>query len=238
MTEESNGGNGTAKNAGTDMSEYGALPPHPLICGLAAGAPGGKVEAANEAVAYALSLKPDPAAAGPSAGSGTSVPTTGSGDQTDPPTASGGPEEPPTLAADLEAFSKPDRAHVVVFAGYLGPPLTDPFPDHKSNNEWRLLYQDSRAISWLMVPKGAVVLHDRRRDNKAAFRLRDYIWVRADAPVRQGTEEESEQARFLVGTFTRAGDLHASLIEARTSPADSGIICAPTPECCPLHRSG
>ena len=50
-----------------------------------------------------------------------------------------------------------------------------------------------------------------RSDENAAFRLRDDIWVRADAPVRQGTEEESEQARFLVGSFTCAGDLHESL---------------------------
>ena len=47
-------------------------------------------------------------------------------------------------------------------------------------------------MSWLMVPEDAIVLFNRCEDHKAAFRLRDYIWVRADAPVRQGTEEESQ----------------------------------------------
>ncbi len=87
-------------------------------------------------------------------------------------------------------------------------------------------------MSWLIVPESAIVLHNRCQDDEAAFRLLDYIWVRADAPVRQGTEEESEQARFLVGTFTCAGDLHESLSDASTAPAGSGILCAPTPECC------
>jgi hypothetical protein len=135
------------------------------------------------------------------------------------------------MSEDLKLFSRPQRAQVVVFAGYLGPEQTDPFPDHA---KWRLLYQDAKAMSWLMVPEKDIVLHNRRRDDKAAFRLRDYIWVRADAPVRQGGDEESEQARFLVGTFTCAGDLHDSLREASTASAGSGILCAPTPECC--HR--
>ena len=186
---------------------YGTLPPHPLICGLAAGVPGGKLAAAKAAAAYSLSLDPRPA-----------------------PGATVG--EPATLDGDLTAFPDPQRAHVVVFAGYLGPPQTDPYPDHTSNNPWRLLYQDAKAMSWLIVPESAIVLHNRSRDDTAAFRLRDYIWVRADAPVRQGTEDESEQARFLVGTFTCAGDLHDALSDASTASAGSGILCAPTPECC------
>jgi hypothetical protein len=138
------------------------------------------------------------------------------------------------MSAALKAFASPRRAQVVVFAGYLGPRQTDPYPDHGNNRTWRLLYQDSKAISWLMVPESAIVLHNRCEDDNAAFRLRDYIWVRADAPVRQGTQEESEQARFLVGTFTSAGDLHGALSDASTASAGSGILCAPTPECC--HR--
>jgi len=186
------------------------LPPHPLIVGLAVGVPGGNLAAASQAAAYSLSQPPVPAASPPST---WSAPWTNA----------------------LTAFSSPQRAQVVVFAGYLGPPQTDPYPDHTNNAAWRLLYQDAKAMSWLMVPESAIVLHDRASDDTAAFRLRDYIWVRADAPVRQGTEEESEQARFLVGTFTRAGDLHDSLSDASTVSAGSGILCAPTPECC--HKS-
>ena len=96
--------------------------------------------------------------------------------------------------AALGTFSSPQRAQVVVFAGYLGPEETDPYPNPRENRTWQLLYQDAKAMSWLMVPKDAIVLHDRSPDDNAAFRLRDYIWVRADAPVRQGTEEESKQA--------------------------------------------
>ena len=189
--------------------DVGVLPPHPLVCGLAVGVPGDKLAAAKQAAAYSLATDPRPAP-------GVEI------------------GEPATLSGDLNNFPSPRRPQVVVFAGYLGPPQTAPYPDDKGNRTWRLLYQDSKAMSWLMVPEGAIVLHDRTRDNKAAFRLRDYIWVRADAPVRQGTEDESEQARFLVGTFTCAGDLNASLLDASTAPAGSGILCAPTPECC--HR--
>lgn len=190
-------------------AEYGgSLPLHPLICGLAVGALGGKFEEAGKAAAYWLSRAPLPAASQPTRWS----------------------EE---WSQALEAFPSPRRAQVVVFAGYLGPDLPDPYPDHENNTTWRLLYQDAKAMSWLMVPEDAIVLHSRSRDDNAAFRLRDYIWVRADAPVRQGTEEESAQARFLVGTFTCASDLHDSLIEASTASAGSGILCAPTPECCP-----
>jgi hypothetical protein len=143
---------------------------------------------------------------------------------------------PPAWGADwtdaLDKFPDPRRAQVVVFAGYLGPAQTDPFPDHGNIQTWRLLYQDEKARSWLMVPEGAIVLFHRCEDHKAAFRLRDYIWVRADAPVRQGTEDESEQARFLVGTFTCASDLHDALSQASPASPGSGILCAPTPECC------
>ena len=191
------------KWSATDGYDDRALPPHPLICGLAVGTPGGNVRAANQAAAYSLALRPVPTAS-----------------------------KPGTLPKALKDFSSPQRARVVVFAGYLGPPQTDPYPDETDYGIWRLLYQDAKAMSWLMVPEGAIVLHDRAEDDNAAFRLRDYIWVRADAPVRQGTQEESEQARFLVGTFTSAGDLHDALADASTVSAGSGILCAPTPECC------
>jgi hypothetical protein len=200
----------TPENDGN--AEYGGpLPPHPLICGLAVGVAHGDLEKANQAAAYSLSLPPVKDAT-----------------------------EPNSMSGDLEVFPRPHRPQVVVFAGYLGPSQTDktdPYPDHHGSRTWRLLYQDAKAMSWLMVPEKAIVLHYRCEDDNAAFRLRDYIWVRADAPVRQGTQEESEQARFLVGTFTNAGDLHDSLIDASTTPAGSGILCAPTPECCPYHRT-
>jgi hypothetical protein len=204
------------------MPEYGDLPPHPLVCGLAVGTRRGNLEEANQAVAYSLSVGP-PRGGAPSPAGGAVLGAGG------PPP---GPAEPPKMSEALDAFPSPRRAPVVVFAGYLGPRQNDPYPDHGNNRTWRLLYQDAKAMSWLMVPEGAIVLHTRSYDDTAAFRLRDYIWVKADAPVRQGTEDESEQARFLVGSFTAAGDLHNLLREASTASAGSGILCAPTPECC------
>ena len=148
------------------------------------------------------------------------------------------PPPPGPLAAPLittinnavAQFSDPQRADVVMFAGYLGPTEPDPLD---GNKHWRLLYQDAKAMTWLLVPENAIVLHDRAPDKRAAFQLRDVIWVLADAPVRQGSDSESAQARFLAGTFTTAGDLHASLTDATSLSPGSGILCAPTPECCP-----
>jgi hypothetical protein len=119
-----------------------------------------------------------------------------------------------------------------MFAGYLGPLLTHEVGGQ--DEEWRLLYQDAKAMTWLLLPKDGIVLHHRARDRKAAFGLRDIIWVKADTPVRQGDNAESEQARFLVGSFTSAGDLHASLTGGAVA-AESGILCAPTPDCCGPH---
>jgi len=130
-----------------------------------------------------------------------------------------------------QQFSDAQRAEVVMFAGYLGPWATSP----EDKRPWWFLYQDSCATSWLLVPQDAIVLHQRAPDCKAAFQLRDVIWVKADAPVRQGDEAESRQARFLIGTFTRAGDLHASLSDGGSLSPASGILCAPTPQCCGRH---
>jgi hypothetical protein len=195
---------------------YGELPIHPLIEGLAVGLedPGRfNLSDANDAAARAAQTPPPP-----------------------PPHVPPGLTAAPTSAVD--AFARPRRAEVVMFAGYLGPAVDDPVVKWGGKfRTWRLLYQDAKAMSWLLVPVDAIVLFNRVEDRRAAFRLRDVIWVLADAPVRQGTVQESEEARFLVGTFTRAGDLHASLLDASTAPAGSGILCAPTPECC-RHGTG
>jgi hypothetical protein len=148
------------------------------------------------------------------------------------PPAAIAPPQQKVLTDALRNFSDPRRPPVVMFAGYLGPSVWGP-----GNKRWRLLYQDAKAASWLLVFEEAIVLHDRVEDKKAAFRLRDVIWVTADAPVRQGTEEESQQARFLAGTFTNAGDLHATLRDANPPAPGSGILCAPTPECCNYYRT-
>lgn len=196
----------------TSGPDYGGLTPHPLIVGLKVGLedprqsnlPAATQAALNAAKRAALIAAP-PAA----------------GEQV------GGAE--PAVSKE---FSDPDRAEVVMFAGYLGPSAPEDQTSNRKNQKWwRFLYQDASATSWLLVPEDAIVLHQRAPDEKAAFQLRDVIWVKADAPVRQGNQAESEQARFLVGTFTCAGDLHASLTDAGALSPASGILCAPTPNC-------
>ena len=195
-----------------DMSEYGQLPPHPLVCGLAVGAKsGGTFAKAKDAADYSIALRSPHG--GPPTGAEVAAPS--------------------DLYSALESFPRPQRAQIVMFAGYLGPLQT-----HKvgrRNEKWRLLYQDAKAMTWLLLPEDGIVLHHRARDRKAAFGLRDIIWVRADTTVRQGDEGEAEEARFLVGRFTSAGDLHASLTGGGALAADSGILCAPTPDCCGPH---
>ena len=187
---------------------YEDLPVHPLIRGLAVGLKDAtpKLEQAKQAA-----VEVDPPK----------------------PVALSDPEQTARdiAAGEIPTFSDPRRAEVVVFAGYLGPVQIDAGDAASPRRIWRLLYQDANAVSWLLVPQNAIVLHNRARDKNAAFKLRDLIWVRADAPVRQGTEEESQQARFLTGNFTSACDLHATLTDANPPPPGSGILCAPTPEC-------
>lgn len=201
-----------ASNGGNGEYDHAILRPHPLVCGLAVGVNSdGTLAQANQAAAYSLAL--DPPRGGPPPGDDLT--------------------EPPNLSYALESFPGPHRPQVVMFAGYLGPTQINQVD--RRNGIWRLLYQDAKAMTWLLVPEKDIVLHHRARDRKAAFGLRDIIWVRADAPVRQGDEAESEQARFLVGRFTSAGDLHASLTNGGTFAAESGILCAPTPDCCGPH---
>ncbi|MGZ4324253.1 MAG: hypothetical protein ACXVHJ_20195 [Solirubrobacteraceae bacterium] len=119
---------------------------------------------------------------------------------------------------------------LTTFSGYLGGIVNQP-----SGPAWRVMYQDQKALTWLLVPEGEIVLHRRVEDKKAAFKERDVIWVKADAPVRQGRRGESEESMFLVGSFTSAGDLHASLVVGGTYGGESGILCAPTPDCCGKH---
>ena len=133
--------------------------------------------------------------------------------------------------AEVNVFAcKRGLPELTTFSGYLGGTVGEP-----SGSTWRVMYQDQKAVTWLLVPDDEIVLHKRVEDKKAAFKERDVIWVKADAPVRQGSRGESEQSMFLVGTFTSAGDLHESLIVGGTSGGDSGILCAPTPECCGKH---
>jgi hypothetical protein len=135
-----------------------------------------------------------------------------------------------TVASDTtnetNKFASDARPKVAAFSGYLGGAVND------RGKEWRVLYLDASALTCVLFCTDDIVLHERVQDRHAAFNYRDVIWVKANAPVRQGSSEEPAEAWFLVGSFTSAGDLHASLTGGGTLAADSGILCAPTPNCC------
>jgi hypothetical protein len=124
---------------------------------------------------------------------------------------------------------KRELPELTTFSGYLGGTVDS------NGTQWRVMYQDAKALTWLLVPEKQIVLHDRVEDKSAAFGKRDVIWVKTDTPVRQGRGAQDSQARFLVGSFTSAGDLYASLTDASALSPESGILCAPTPECCMRH---
>ena len=127
-----------------------------------------------------------------------------------------------------------DQANVPdlsLFAGFLGGPYT------RDNVKWRLLYLDSRLSNWLLVPEDDIVVHERLDDEHAPSGKRDALWVRGSATVVQGSGSRSNQGRFLVGEFTRAGDFAASTTGGTFSAA-TGLLCeATTPGCCWGSRS-
>ena len=195
-----------------DVPDPGGLTVHPLIRGLAVGLQNDQPDLKQAKLA---AVEPDP----PEAATFKSNAKTARG----------------VAYSSVGTLLNPPRPDVVMFAGYLGPDVPDPQDETDETKSWRLLYHDENAVTWLLVPETAIVLHQRAPDKKAAFQLRDVIWVRADAPVRQGEDAVSQQARFLVGTFTCAGDLHGSLTDPSVLSPASGILCAPTPECCTRH---
>jgi hypothetical protein len=128
-----------------------------------------------------------------------------------------------------DQFASDSRPKVAAFSGYLGGTVKD------HEKEWRVLYLDASALTCVLVCDDDIVLHERAQDRYAAFNYLDVIWVKTNAPVRQGSSEEPAEAWFLVGSFTSAGDLYTSLTAGGTLAADSGILCAPSTSCCMRH---
>ena len=110
------------------------------------------------------------------------------------------------------------------FAGYLGG-------SWRKIHDWQILFTDSNLRNWIMVKRGDIVAHDRAHDEKAAYGLRDYIWVVADAEVGRGGFSISPETLILSGDFTRAADFAPSM---RGDTYSSGNLLdeATTPGCC------
>jgi hypothetical protein len=142
----------------------------------------------------------------------------------DPPAGVGPALYPPNVDRFSVSTKKPDY---ILFAGYLGG-FADPPPHHT-----RLLYLDAKLATWLILPRKDIVLHNRVKDDTAAFGLRDVLWVKSHARVVQGEAAESVQQRFLSGPFTRAADVAGPPFVAEGASGDSGLLCeAVTPGCC------
>jgi hypothetical protein len=139
-----------------------------------------------------------------------------------------GAQDPTTadaVKAANEFASAQPLPELALFAGFLGGTI-----EH-AGTTWRLLYQDPKAVTWLLVEDDEIVWYDSVDDKSSPSGRRDVLWLKKETTVGQGAGHESAEAHFLRGTFTSAGDLHASLIDERPPPAGSGILCAPTIEC-------
>ena len=118
-------------------------------------------------------------------------------------------------------------SQLVTFTGYLGDKITWP-----SGQQWRLLYLDLRMDCWLLVEESGIVDAGTVKDDTSPNGRCDLIWVKADAAVGVGRGSQSNEARFLTGQFTRAGDSQASW-EGGTHTATTGVFCgASTVSCC------
>jgi hypothetical protein len=108
-----------------------------------------------------------------------------------------------------------------------------------SETDWLVFYLDPRLQTWLHVQRKAIVLRRTVHDHLSPFGSHDVIWVRAQAPIRQGSGPQSIQQRFLTGAFTRAGDFDAPPTGGTFSPQTGGLLCgANSPGCCPRNSRG
>jgi hypothetical protein len=135
-----------------------------------------------------------------------------------------------TFTTTSIATTSPSR--LITFTGFLGVTINSP-----GGQAYRILYRDLRMENWLLVEDSRIVNWDQVRDETAPNDLCDIIWVTADAVVGRGRGSLSDEARFLTGQFTRAGDFEAPLTGG-TLAASTGVFCeASTPLCCTRHSS-
>jgi hypothetical protein len=133
--------------------------------------------------------------------------------------AAPGPTTPSTAATST--------SQLITFTGYLGPTIGSP-----GGQPWRLLYLDLRMECWLLIEESGIVDAQTVRDDEAPSGKCDVIWVKADAAVGAGRGSLSDEARFLTGQFTRAGDSETSWTGG-THTATTGVFCgASTVTCC------
>jgi hypothetical protein len=116
----------------------------------------------------------------------------------------------------------------VTFVGFVDGVVTSPL----TGNDWVLMYLDAQLQSWLLVEEPRIANSAKLEEDNAPSEARDVIWVERDAAVGIGRGRQSDEARFLTGHFTRAGDFDAAPAGG-TMAASTGVFCgANTALCC------
>lgn len=117
---------------------------------------------------------------------------------------------------------------LVTFVGFVDGYLTSPL----SGNDWLLMYLDAQLQAWLLVEKSGIQDSDVIVNDTAPAQARDVIWVKRNAAVGRGRGTQSNEARFLTGEFTQAGDFELAPAGGTTA-ASTGVFCgADTAFCC------
>jgi hypothetical protein len=99
-----------------------------------------------------------------------------------------------------------------------------------AGTDWVLVYRDWRMTTWLLVEGAGILHHEKLLDDRTDNRARDVLWVRRDTAVGRGSGPQSDEARFLTGQFTRAGDFDQLETGGQSSP-ETGLFCPTTPLC-------
>jgi hypothetical protein len=120
----------------------------------------------------------------------------------------------------------PDVPELVTLVGFVSGNVMNP----GTGTNWVLVYRDWRMITWLLVEGIGIVHLDTVPEDGEPARARDVVWVTRDAAVGRGRGPQSDEARFLTGQFTRAGDFDPSETGG-PSAAATGIFCPTTPLC-------
>lgn len=124
---------------------------------------------------------------------------------------------------------------LVTFVGFVDGYVTAPWG---STADWLLMYLDSQLQQWLLVEGSGIQESDRIVNDIAPSQERDVIWVRRNAAVGWGRGTQSDEARFLTGEFTQAGDF-AAAPGGGTMAATTGEFCgAGTALCCRRPSQG
>ena len=112
---------------------------------------------------------------------------------------------------------------LVTLVGYISGTIINP----GTHSNWLLVYRDWRMITWYLIEGTGIVHLDTVPEDGDPTRARDVLWVDRDTAVGRGSGPQSDEARFLTGDFTRAGDFD----RGRTGGRHRGdrVFCPTTP---------